>query len=244
MKSEADRIVLLEAKIKNDVALKKLEKKLQKTQDELDYAEIEEQIKIEYPDGLDIVKDRKLIKDGVKKIIPLKCKDCEIIKVFPYDFTAINGRDYGTNRCKICTKDKNEPCKKYQEHNMITCECGIKYVGYENAIIKHKASKQHKNRMGDMILGFRYKQKELISLCQVFKVPYYKKLTKNEMIEQLRPLMINDITNIKGEIDNENYSYHCIKTDDKEHTITDTRIWYKYENEVRIETIFANALDV
>ena len=64
------------------------------------------------------------------------------------------------------------------------------------------------------------------------------------MIEQLRPLMINDITNIKGEIDNENYSYHCIKTDDKEHTITDTRIWYKYENDVRIETIFANALDV
>ena len=64
------------------------------------------------------------------------------------------------------------------------------------------------------------------------------------MIEQLRPLMINDITNIKGEIDNENYSYNCIKADDKEHTIIGTRIWYKYENDVRIETIFTNALDV
>ena len=71
MKSEADRILLLEAKIKNDVALKKLEKKLQKTQDELDYAEIEEQIKIEYPDGLDSIKHKKLIADGVK-IIPMK----------------------------------------------------------------------------------------------------------------------------------------------------------------------------
>jgi hypothetical protein len=212
MITEGNKILLREQQIKNDVALKKLEKKLQKTQDEIDYDEIEEYIKIEYPDGLDIVKDRNLIKEGVKKIIPLKCKDCKVYKVFPYDFLAVNGRDYQSDRCKVCTEIINKPCKKYQENHKITCECGIKYVGYESAIIKHNNSKQHTKRMEDMIYGIRYTQKELISLSKLFKVPYYKKLTKDEMIKELIYKLADDLTDVFQP--NSKMKYKCIVNDD------------------------------
>lgn len=260
MITEGNKILLREEKIKNDVALKKLEKKLQKTQDEIDYAEIEEYIKIEYPDGLDIVKDRKLIKDGVKKIIPLKCRDCEIIKVFPYDFTALNGRDYQSNRCKICTEIINKPCKKYQENHKIICDCGICYVGTELSIAKHRASQQHKDRMGEMIFGIRYTQKELISLSQHFKVPYYKKLTKDEMKKELVPKLAYDLNKAyetdKGKAiieENEKrtkagdiiISHKCIViSKDKTMLNMGTHKWEEYENvgegDVLVSEIYMN----
>jgi len=209
MITEGNKILLREEQIKNDVALKKIEKKQQRTQDEIEYAEIDEYIKLKYPEGLDVLKDKKLINDRAK-LIPLKCRDCDIYKVFPYDFTALNGRDYQSNRCKICTEIINKSCKKYQANHKIRCECGISYIGTELQIISHLASQQHKDRMGEMIYGIRYTQKELIALSQLFKVPYYKKLTKEEMINELKPKLATDLMLINEEQRDKANKYKCI----------------------------------
>jgi hypothetical protein len=194
MITEGNKILLIEERIKNDVKIKKIEKKQQKTQDESDYAEVYEYINTEYPDGLDKIKNKKWIEDGVS-LIPMKCTKCLIYKVFPYDFMATNGRDYGTNHCKTCTKIINKPCKKYQETKKIICECGICYIGTDLAIANHITSQQHKDRLAEMIIGVRYTKKDLIKLSSIFKITYYKKLNREEMIAKLRPKMEYDFNN-------------------------------------------------
>lgn len=231
MITEGNLILLKEERIKNDVVLKKLEKKLHKTQDELDYMKIEKYIKMEYPDGLDEIKHKKLIEQGAR-LMPMKCTKCQFFKVFPFDFMGINGRDYGTNRCNVCTEKINKPCKKYQASKKITCECGICYVGTDLAIANHMVSQQHKDRMSEMIFGFRYTQKELIGMSQFFKIPYYKSLTKNEMIEQLRPKLQNDIERNESN----KYTYKCFMSDKKMY-LNGTHKWEEYKEGILNRTI-------
>jgi len=235
MITEGNKILLREEQIKNDVALKKIEKKQQRTRDEIEYAEVDEYIKNKYPDGLDKANDKKLINDGAK-LMPLKCKDCDIYKVFPYDFIALNGRDYQSNRCKICTEVKNKACKKYQENNKIKCECGITYIGTELQMIIHTASQQHKDRMGEMIYGIRYTQKELIALSQLFKVPYYKKLTKEEMINELKPKLTTDLMLIDEVHKGKANIYKCIVNKNTSYS----HKWEMYKNDVLINSINMN----
>jgi hypothetical protein len=113
--------------------------------------------------------------------------------MFPFEFIALNGRDYGNNKCKICTYENTKRSKKYQKTNKIKCECGICYIGTDNLIAKHIISKQHNDRMLVMIKGIKYTKQELVKLCRYYSIPYYKRLNYKQMIDILRPKMDIDI---------------------------------------------------
>jgi hypothetical protein len=59
-------------------------------------------------------------------------------------------------------------------------------------------SKQHIDRVSEMIKGVRYTKCELIKLCSYYSIPYYKRLNFRQMIDVLRPKMeIDKETNIR-----------------------------------------------
>ena len=183
-----EKIELAEERIRGDIAIKKHKNKIRREQYNKDRDKIIELIRVKYPSGLDEVKHKNLIRDGVK-IIPICCCKCSSWKIFPFDFIGLNGRDYGTNKCKICTYADTRVSKKYKDSNRIKCECGICYIGTDNLIAKHMISKQHIDRVSEMIKGVRYTKGELIKLCSYYSIPYYKRLNFRQMIDVLRPKM-------------------------------------------------------
>ena len=192
-----EKIELAEERIRGDIAIKKHKNKIRREQYNKDRDKIIELIRVKYPSGLDEVKHKNLIRDGVK-IIPICCCKCNSWKIFPFDFIGLNGRDYGANKCKICTYADTRVSKKYKDSNRIKCECGICYIGTDNLIAKHMISKQHIDRVSEMIKGVRYTKGELIKLCSYYSIPYYKRLNFRQMIDVLRPKMeIDKETNIR-----------------------------------------------
>jgi hypothetical protein len=192
-----DNVAIAEERIRVDIAIKKHKNKIRREQSKRERDKIREFIKIKYPSGLDEVKHKNLIRDGVK-IIPICCCKCSSWKIFPFDFIGLNGRDYGTNKCKLCTYADTRVSKKYQDSNRIKCECGICYIGADNSIAKHMISKQHIDRVSEMIKGVRYTKGELIKLCSYYSIPYYKRLNFRQMLDVLRPKMeIDKETNIR-----------------------------------------------
>jgi hypothetical protein len=187
-----DNVAIAEERIRVDIAIKKHKNKIKREQSKRERDKIRELIKVQYPSGLDEVKHKNLIRDGVK-IIPLCCSKCSSWKIFPFDFIGLNGRDYGTNKCNLCTYADTRVSKKYQDSNRIKCECGICYIGTDNSIAKHMISKQHMDRVSEMIKGVRYTKGELIKLCSYYSIPYYKGLNYRQMIDILRPKMEIDI---------------------------------------------------
>lgn len=185
-----EKIIIAEERIRVDVEIKKYKNKIKQEKNRIERDKIIESIREQYPTGLDDMNDKKLIRDGVK-IIPLCCCKCSIWKIFPFDYMGLNGRDYGINKCIICTNGDTRASKKYQESNRIRCECGICYIGTDNIKAKHTKSKQHKDRVSDMINGVRYTKKKLIVLCSYYSIPYYKRLNYRQMIDILRPIMGN-----------------------------------------------------
>ena len=121
------------------------------------------------------VKEEYLVKQGIKKVIPVACSKCKEIKAFPYQFLNKYDKISMTDTCSKCIEKKSEQVMKSLEKNMWTCACGITYpCCTEKAMLKHELSDRHKNalRRNRLINGKKYNTAELRILCRYNKIPY------------------------------------------------------------------------
>jgi hypothetical protein len=180
-------VVKRECEIIDDVHKQKQLNKDNKKQKEQEKIEMQLKIKKDYPDG---ITDPKHIKKGYTSIVPILCNICENYRVYPFDFLAPNGKDYGTANCCYCISIINKSSRKCQKDNRTTCECGLVYYGSEDNTYKHLASPEHQKRIKLLINGIYYKRIELIQFAKQYKVPYYKSLKHDELVDILKYLMI------------------------------------------------------
>lgn len=180
---KVDDITKAEEKVNNEDNQRRRKNKEIKENRDCDFLEVAKRISKQYPDG---IKEDYILHQGIKKIYPFACSYCANVLIFPYDFLTKKNIDNGFNRCRACMTEETERTKKYKDIKNIICDCGIKYLGTDNNIISHIEGDQHKRRINRIIDGTRYSKVKLIELCKNHKIPYYKKLNMEEMIEAIR----------------------------------------------------------
>ena len=186
MSLPTEQIREIEARITQDVQNRKDDKKNKQTQRELQYKEVEHRIINEYPHGITEAK----LKKGFTQIIPYECKTCKEYKVLPYDFINAGVKRMDVENCKICTSILYKSVRKCREQMNIICECGMVYYGSEDNTYHHNASLSHIKRMKLVINGKYYKRAQLIELAKQYKIPYYKNKNNDELVDNLRILMV------------------------------------------------------
>jgi len=179
-------ICRIEKNITRDAKERKDEKKQKLTEREQNFTYVEERIKKEYPDG---ITDDKL-KKSFSKIVPMICNTCNEYKILPYDFISEGVRKKDAINCKTCVSILCKSSRKCKGEMNTLCECGMIYYGSENNTYIHLASSSHIKRMKLVINGKYYKRSELIELSKQYKIPYYKKLNNDEIVDILKKLMV------------------------------------------------------
>ncbi len=175
----------LEQKIIDANKIRKGDKILKQNDNEAEILEVKARIKQEYPNGI----SEERFKKYFTKIVPLKCNNCKIYKILPYDFISDNCKQMNAINCKTCVPILSKTSKRCKDEKNTICECGLTYYGSEDNTYKHLASESHNKRVKMMINDKYYKQNELIVLAKQYKIPYYKTLSNYELIDLLKNFM-------------------------------------------------------
>lgn len=168
-----------------DHNLRKEDKILIQNDKEAEKLEVKAKIKHLYPNGISDDRYKKYF----SKIVPLKCNNCKIYKILPYDFISDNCKLMNAINCITCVPILSKTSKRCKDEKNTICECGLTYYGSEDNTYKHLASASHNRRVKMMINGKYYKQNELIELAKQYKIPYYKTLNNYELIDLLKKIM-------------------------------------------------------
>jgi len=143
--------------------------------------------------GYDVVEEH-LIKQGISKVIPLKCSKCKIMKCFPYEFLTKTNKDNGFNHCSVCMSESSSKVQKSVKNNTMICQCGMSVFCSDLTLSKHEVSNIHFNRLKQKNInnGSRiYNLKELRIIGKVNHIKYCNTLNTNDMIKEI--LMIDTI---------------------------------------------------
>lgn len=184
-----DKITKREQEICRDVERRKKDMREANTKNAEEIAEVKLRIKETYPDG---ITEPHLLKHYTK-IQSRRCKTCDILKICPYEYLSLDNKKVNGENCSICTKVIYKEVRRCQEEKTLICECGMKYYGSEDNHYRHQASSSHIKRMKTVIGGHYYTQAELYELAKKYKIKYYLKKTKEELVECLREYLISSV---------------------------------------------------
>ena len=187
MPVSGDVVRKLEQKMINNNNLRMNGKILKQNDKEAEILEVKAKIKQEYPNGI----SEERFKKYFTKIVPMKCNNCKIYKILPYDFVSDNCKQMNAINCKTCVPILSKTSKRCKDEKNTICECGLTYYGSEDNTYKHLVSASHNKRIKMMINGKYYKQNELIELAKQYKIPYYKTLSNYELIDLLKKIIIS-----------------------------------------------------
>jgi len=155
--------------------------------------EVLHEIKTDYPKGIN---ESYLLNQGINKIIPMKCNNCNNFRIYPYQFLTKQGRMGVKGNCSFCMEDTSKITQKSLDKNKVTCKCGIKYYHSDNGYYAHISTSRHQNNMKKLVNGVKYTAKELDKLCSLNNIPYYKTLDMIAQADALNKLGDKLKTNI------------------------------------------------
>ena len=155
--------------------------------------EVLHEIKTDYPKG---ITEPYLLNQGINKIIPMKCNNCNNFRIYPYQFLTKQGRMGIKGNCSFCMADTSKITQKSLNKNMVECQCGIKYYASDNGHAKHVMTSRHINNMDKLVQGKKYTAKQMDKLCSLNNIPHYKSLSMIHAAEQLNKLGDKLNTNI------------------------------------------------
>jgi len=138
-----------------------------------------------------VVKEDYLIAQGFKNVVPHQCVRCKEFKALPYQFLNKFDKVNQSNICSKCVEKRSEQVKKCTDKNMFLCSCGIfYYCSSDRCMLQHENSDRHKNSLkrNRFVNGKKYNRDELRLLCSANKIPYYKSLKIEHMIDKLLEL--------------------------------------------------------
>ena len=180
-----EKISNKEDNILKDANIRRDENRLRQSQKEAEYKEVEQRIKLEYPNGI----TEPRLKKHFSKIVPIECKTCRLYKILPYDYISDTCKRADIDNCKLCVSIIYKSAKKCREEKNTKCECGITYYASEDNTYRHLASDSHCKRMALTINGRYYKRTELFELAKQYKIPYYKIKNNDELVAILKNII-------------------------------------------------------
>ena len=155
--------------------------------------EVLHEIKTDYPKG---ITESYLLNQGINKILPMKCNNCNNFRIYPYQFLTKQGRMGVKGNCSFCMNDTSKITQKSLDKNKVTCKCGIRYYHSDNGYYAHISTSRHQNNMKKLVNGVKYTAKDMDKLCSLNNIPYYKTLDMIAQADALNKLGDKLKTNI------------------------------------------------
>ena len=137
------------------------------------------------------MKEEHLIKKDITKIHPFNCFECNVIKIFPYDFLTTSDYDNGKGKCSVCMSELSKRIKKYKDENKVECPCGMSYNGSDLGQSKHEVSRTHINGLKQLKttgLTIIYKMPSLRKICSTNNIKYYNTLKIDKILEEFKKI--------------------------------------------------------
>jgi hypothetical protein len=191
--TDAEREAKRTAEIAAEIKQRKEENTRIRNKLEEQRKEVLHEIKTDYPKGIN---ESYLLNQGINKIIPMKCNNCNNFRIYPYQFLTKQGRMGVKGNCSFCMEDTSKITQKSLDKNKVKCKCGISYYHSDNGYYAHISTSRHQNNMKKLVNGVKYSAKELDKLCSLNNIPYYKTLDMIGAAEKLNNLGDKLKTNI------------------------------------------------